>query len=209
MVLGLASISALIGCTPYPYGPYPAYGAPPPAPAAAPAPPPPGAPPPPPQATGPAPATQGWAPPGAPQSPSPSQTAWLPPAQAPAANPTAPAPLAGDCSGSCTHYLRCKAILNQQNLSACVQQCTGSSPDPQTMSWYVTTDCPTAITFLENLVKASQAAVAPKPASGSGSSECNGCVWDGSACIWLSQSNWGAGPYSGAAGSCNPACCGR
>jgi hypothetical protein len=40
-----------------------------------------------------------------------------------------------------------------------------------------------------------------------GGSQCDGCVWDGSACTWYSQSNWGAGPFSGAASECDPACC--
>lgn len=39
------------------------------------------------------------------------------------------------------------------------------------------------------------------------SSECQGCVRDGDDCVWISQSNWGKGAYSGAVTSCDPKCC--
>jgi hypothetical protein len=211
-ILGLALVVVHTACGPYPYGQAPGYGAPPPAqgtPQYSPPPPQQGYPAQPPQQGGAVSENQGWAPPSAPQqSPSP-QAAWQPPPQAAPVAMQAPAsaPPPADCSAVCTHYLRCKMALSPQNLSACIPQCVAVGSPAPLMAYYVTTDCPTAIALLENPPSGNQAPAQPQ--GGARDPACNGCVWDGSSCIWLSQSNWGPGPYSGAAADCKPSCCGR
>lgn len=112
----------------------------------------------------------------------------------------APSTADGTCQGVCEHYLGCKGIYDTQSVQACLLSCAQLGLTPQYMTAYQAADCTTAVQIAEGTGTSSGAS------SGS-SSSCSGCVWDGSSCIWLSQSNWGAGPYSGAASSCDASCC--
>lgn len=105
------------------------------------------------------------------------------------------------CEASCGHYLECRGLDDEQ-LAPCVSRCERLHYSARDHANYQRTDCATAIQIVEG---GGNSGGGSQPRS----SDCNGCVWDGSACIWLSQSNWGAGPYSGAALSCASSCCGR
>lgn len=111
---------------------------------------------------------------------------------------------AGTCDSACGNYLTCKGIDSTQNRATCVKNCKGMNVSEADLTSLAEADCATAIKMVEG---------EPKPASGGSSggsakgSECDGCVRDGNECIWLSQSNWGPGAYSGAASSCNASCC--
>jgi hypothetical protein len=109
----------------------------------------------------------------------------------------------GTCDASCSHYLQCKGNVDPAARQPCLAKCAQMGLGQQQLLDYEGTDCATAIWQAEN-TGGTSAGTGAAPTT---SSECNGCAWDGSACIWLSQSNWGAGPYSGAASSCNAACC--
>ncbi len=128
-----------------------------------------------------------------------------PPPPATAATYEAPPPVAttsgGTCAASCTHYLQCKGNVDPNAHPACVTKCQAMNLTQQQLSQYEATDCATAIWQAENAGGTSGTGTKPS------ASECNGCVWDGSSCIWLSSGNWGAGPYSGAASSCKAYCC--
>ncbi len=102
------------------------------------------------------------------------------------------------CDGACAHYLGCKGISDAATTNQCVAGCHDAAPTAAWLEAYVATDCQTAIAAVEG------------DGSGTGggqTSECDGCVRDGDSCVWLSQSDWGAGPYSGAAWDCDPSCC--
>jgi hypothetical protein len=110
-------------------------------------------------------------------------------------------PPSGTCDASCAHYLQCKGLPGDaEETRECVAECHNMKLTQQALAGYEQTDCATAIQVVEG------AATNRSPQK---STECNGCVWDGSSCIWLSSSNWGAGPYSGAYSSCNASCCTR
>jgi hypothetical protein len=112
---------------------------------------------------------------------------------------------AGTCDASCEHYLQCRA--NGGNADAqqqCVAACAKMRLSSQQLSGFEQTDCASAIAIVEG-----QGGTQSGGAKKSSSSACTGCVWDGSSCIWMSQSNWGAGAYSGAYSSCDAACCRR
>jgi len=126
----------------------------------------------------------------------------------PPSSPTEPAPApvataSGTCDASCNHYLQCKGNYDPNAKSACLTKCAQMNLTQQQLLQYEATDCTTAIWQAENSGGTSGNGGTSTPKS----SECNGCVWDGSSCIWLSQSNWGAGPYSGAYSSCKAYCC--
>ena len=79
-------------------------------------------------------------------------------------------------------------------------KCAQAKYTPQVLANFMRTDCVTAVYIVENQNQS-------KPAGGAPSSECQGCVWDGSSCIWMSSGNWGSGPYSGAYSACKAGCC--
>jgi len=120
----------------------------------------------------------------------------------PQAPPTPVAASSGTCAGACTHYLQCKGNVDPNAQPACMTKCQQMKLTVAQLQQYEATDCATAIWQAESSGGASGSGTA-KPKS----SECNGCVWDGSSCIWLSSGNWGAGPYSGASSSCAAYCC--
>ena len=107
----------------------------------------------------------------------------------------------------CARYHRCVGVSDPATIQQCVTECEakaggGAAPQFAEMSKM---DCASLVRKVGGLAnnKGQQQQGAAKPA------KCQGCVWDGSQCIWMSQSNWGPGPYSGAWSSCDPACCGR
>lgn len=109
---------------------------------------------------------------------------------------------ASGCDGACTHYLQCKGVMDVYAQQNCVNECYARQYDEQTLAQFQQTDCASAIQFVDGGDGGGGQGGAAQ------SADCQGCVRDGDSCIWLSQSNWGAGPYSGAASSCSPSCCG-
>lgn len=121
----------------------------------------------------------------------------------------APPSESNGCNASCAHYLQCKNLTDRGSYDACVMQCARMHYSETNLASYAQTDCATAITIVEGSPQQQQQ---QQRAPQQKSSECNGCVWDGSSCVWVSQSNWGTGPnspYSGAVSSCNAYCCGH
>lgn len=112
----------------------------------------------------------------------------------------------GTCEAACGHYLECKgASMNTaQNRATCTTNCKGLGLKSSDLASFEQSDCATAIQMVEGNGQQQQANGSN---SGGRPSECNGCVKDGDSCIWLSQSNWGQGPYSGAAATCESYCC--
>lgn len=104
------------------------------------------------------------------------------------------------CDDACGHYLECKGADNATNRQKCDSMCKQAGVTAQQIADYMKTDCQTAIAMIDN-------PQGPQQQGGSKSSQCNGCVNDGTGCNWYSQSDWGQGPYSGAAMSCDPSCC--
>lgn len=115
---------------------------------------------------------------------------------------------AGTCDGVCQHYLGCKQVTDPASYQQCLNECGAAGVTPDQMAQYQQTDCAQAISIYENYGQQSQQGQQGQGVAPAGK-DCNGCAWDGNECIWVSQSNWGQGPYSGAASSCDPACCGR
>lgn len=104
------------------------------------------------------------------------------------------------CNEACAHYLACKGVADQGVQADCVSRCIQAKYSPQILASFVRTDCASAIAIVEGQKKTGGG-------GGGTGKECQGCVWDGSSCIWMSSSNWGSGPYSGAYTSCNAYCC--
>ena len=111
------------------------------------------------------------------------------------------APKAGGsatCDDACAYYLQCKGEGwdTTTNRSQCDQNCASLGVSAEQLASYVTLDCPTAISVIEP-------APAPSSSGGtsgsSGSTDCNGCSWDGSSCIYLTGSG---GNYFACASSC-------
>ena len=102
------------------------------------------------------------------------------------------------CDDACAHYLGCKGADDATNRQQCNSDCAGMGLSSDQLLQFTQSDCASAIATVEGTGGQSQ---------GGGGSDCNGCTWDGSSCIWLSQSNWGSGAYSGAYTSCDAKCC--
>jgi hypothetical protein len=113
----------------------------------------------------------------------------------------------GTCEAACGHYLECKgaAMNTAQNRTTCTTNCKGLGLKSSDLASFEQSDCATAIQLVEGNGQQQQGT--SSSSGGSKGSECNGCVKDGDSCIWLSQSNWGSGPYSGAAATCESHCC--
>jgi hypothetical protein len=107
----------------------------------------------------------------------------------------------GTCESSCTHYLQCKGIYDPNAYPACLNKCRPMNLTRDQLLRFESLDCPTAV------YEAEHSGGGKAGTAGGASNACSGCVWDGSACMWYSQSNWGAGPYSGAATGCDAKCC--
>jgi hypothetical protein len=117
----------------------------------------------------------------------------------------------GTCEAACDHYLECKgaAMNTAQNKATCTTNCKGLGLKSSDLASFVQSDCATAIQMVDGNAGQQQGSSSSGGSSSGGGrpSECNGCVKDGDSCIWLSQSNWGQGAYSGAAASCESYCC--
>jgi len=112
----------------------------------------------------------------------------------------------GTCEGACAHYLECKGMSTSQNQATCTTNCKGLGLKAADLASFQQSDCATAIAAVEG-TSSSSSSSGGSNGGGSKGSECNGCVKDGDSCIWLSQSDWGPGPYSGAAATCESHCC--
>jgi len=111
---------------------------------------------------------------------------------------------ASTCDGACTHYLECMGIADTtDNRAACESKCVSLNATAADLAKFEQASCADIVAAANNTGSSSSSS-----SSGSTKSkECQGCVWDGSSCTWYSQSNWGSGPYSGAAAECNASCC--
>ncbi len=107
------------------------------------------------------------------------------------------------CDAACKNYLQCRSADTSANRSKCDSTCATLGLDEATLGTLATGDCATVIAMVEGPSSSSSSG----GSSGSSGSSCSGCAWDGSQCVWLSQSNWGPGAYSGAASSCDASCC--
>jgi hypothetical protein len=112
---------------------------------------------------------------------------------------TYPQEQAATCDGACSHYLQCKGVNDPNVFQMCVGECQRLQVTPDQLAQYQQTDCTSAIQIVEGSQNRQQ------PQAGT---DCQGCVRDGNSCVWISQSNWGRGPYSGAVSSCASSCCG-
>lgn len=106
------------------------------------------------------------------------------------------------CEGACAHYLQCKGVSDAATFQGCVGQCAQLQVTYEQLAQYQQTDCASAIQIVEG-------AANQGTRSNTSGTDCKGCVKDGDSCVWMSQSNWGAGAYSGAVISCASSCCGR
>jgi hypothetical protein len=99
------------------------------------------------------------------------------------------------CDDACAHYLQCKGAGwdTAQNRSTCDQNCAGLGVTPEQLTSYIGLDCQTAIGTIEGTPASTSSS------SGSSGTDCNGCTWDGSACIYLTGSG---GNYFACANSC-------
>ena len=117
------------------------------------------------------------------------------------------------CTQACQALTTCGLCIQDASgaclaVATCAQNCNALANGAQVAQCVLNAGCDT--TAIGNCITAaSGGAGGGSSGSGSGGSDCNGCVWDGSACMWYSQSDWGAGDYSGAATECASSCCGR
>ncbi len=113
------------------------------------------------------------------------------------------------CEGACQHYLECRGSGDASSYQACVMQCRAQGYDPNSLAQYQMSDCATAVSIVEG---GGGGAGGGGGGGGGGGSQCAGCQWDGSSCIWIASADSSAGinaPYSGAVTSCDSSCCGR
>jgi hypothetical protein len=101
----------------------------------------------------------------------------------------------GTCENSCAHYFECKAVYDAASYQSCLSSCSGSGYTSDYLAEYEGTDCATAIQLVEGS--------ASSTGSGSGGADCNGCTWDGSSCVYLSQYTL----VSTAGFACDQTCC--
>jgi hypothetical protein len=106
------------------------------------------------------------------------------------------------CDDACAHYLQCKGDGwdTTQNRSTCDQNCAGLGVTPEQLTSYVGLDCQTAIVTIEG--NGSSSGGTSGAGTSGGATDCNGCTWDGSSCIYLTGSG---GNYF----ACANACCGH
>jgi hypothetical protein len=102
------------------------------------------------------------------------------------------------CDDACAHYLQCKGAGwdTTQNRSTCDQNCAGLGVTSEQLTSFVALDCQSAIFTIEGNGSSSGGT---SGTSGSSGTDCNGCTWDGSACIYLTGSG---GNYFACANSC-------
>ena len=106
------------------------------------------------------------------------------------------------CDDACAHYLQCKGEGwdTTQNRSTCVQNCAGLGVTSEQLTSFVALDCQSAIVTIEGNGSSSGGTSGTSSSSGSSGTDCNGCSWDGSACIYLTGSG---GNYFACAALCS------
>lgn len=89
---------------------------------------------------------------------------------------------AGNCANTCEHYLTCKGISDSETQQTCEGNCESSGYAADDLAAFQTTDCETAIYMVEG-----PASSEGSGGNGGGAVDCDGCHWDGSSCVYLSQ----------------------
>lgn len=109
---------------------------------------------------------------------------------------------AGTCEATCSHYLTCKGTSTAANQTQCVTNCKGMNLSAADLAAFEQSDCATAIATVEGTASNNGGT------TNTSSNECDGCVADGSYCIWASKGDWGKqGAVSGAVIECEARCC--
>jgi hypothetical protein len=88
----------------------------------------------------------------------------------------------GNCANTCEHYLTCKGIVDAETQQTCEDNCTSSGYAADDLAAFQATDCETAIYMVEGPASSEEGG-----GSGGGAVDCDGCQWDGSSCVYLSQ----------------------
>ena len=126
------------------------------------------------------------------------------------ATKTSADPNAGDaCAQACQSLTSCGFCLMSDegciNTATCTSVCRQTAGGAEAAQCVLAAGCDA--NAINTCVGGGGGGGGSTTGGNTGGSQCDGCVWDGSACTWYSQSNWGAGPFSGAASECDPACC--
>jgi hypothetical protein len=103
----------------------------------------------------------------------------------------------GTCENTCEHYLTCKGLFDEGTQKTCEGNCESSGYSPEALAEFQATDCDTAIYMVEGPPSSEGGG------SGGGTSDCDGCQWDGSSCVYLSQYTL----VSTAGFTCDSSCC--
>lgn len=111
---------------------------------------------------------------------------------------------ASECPSTCTYYLQCKG-LDSTNQQACEQSCAQQQFTNAELSSYKQMDCASAVAAIESHPTPGGTSSGGTSSGGTSSGgtkpkDCDGCVWDGSSCIYLTGSG---GDYF----ACNASCC--
>jgi hypothetical protein len=105
----------------------------------------------------------------------------------------------GSCANTCEHYLTCKGIFDAETQQTCEGNCASSGYSADDLAAFQTTDCETAIYMVEGPASSEGGG-----SSGGGGVDCDGCQWDGSSCVYLSQYTL----ISTGGITCDASCCG-
>lgn len=107
----------------------------------------------------------------------------------------------GTCDAACAHYLECKGVDNTQNRAQCNQQCGALGLTSDQLANFEAADCASAVAAIDGPPGGSSGQTGTGGTSGTGGgTDCNGCTWDGSSCIYLTGSG---GNYF----ACDRSCC--
>ena len=107
---------------------------------------------------------------------------------------------AATCDSACAYYLGCKGTDSADNRATCNQQCAAQNNSADQLVAFQKLDCAQAIQFIEGPGVSSGSSSTSSSSSSGGASDCKGCVWDGSSCIYLTGSG---GNYF----ACDRSCC--
>ena len=106
---------------------------------------------------------------------------------------------AGSCDGACAYYLQCKGVDTSDNRALCNQQCAVQGYTSQQLSDLLQMSCSQAIAAIDG--SGGGTSGSSGGSTSGGSTDCQGCTWDGSSCIYLTGSG---GNYFPCARSCCP-----
>lgn len=112
---------------------------------------------------------------------------------------------ASECASTCSYYLQCKG-LDASYQTTCEQSCAQQQFTNAELSSYKQMDCPSAVAAIESHPTPGGGSTSGGSTSGGSTSggakskDCDGCVWDGSSCIYLTGSG---GNYF----ACSASCC--